>query len=67
MSQRTRTLRLSEEEELLLKQRAHDLGLYEHGFIRAALRFALGLAVKSDVADAIRETDVTHTQVLTRR
>ena len=69
MSDRYKTLRITEEEELLLREQARAIGIYEHGFIRAALRFALGLPIKSEVASAIRERDgdVTHTPTLTRR
>ncbi len=62
MSDRTRTLRLNAQEEERLQTRAREAGLYEHGFIKAVLRIALGLPVSQQV-----RSEVTRTETLTRR
>ncbi len=48
-----RSVKLDEEETLRVARQAHELGLYEHGFIRAAVRLALGLPVEKGFRDHV--------------
>ena len=59
MSQHVRSLKLTDEEETLLTVRAREAGLYEHGFIKAALRIALGLPVSRHAERAFSQVTPT--------
>lgn len=61
-AQRVLSLRLNQEEEALVEQRARELGLYPHGLIKGALRLALGLPVPTRLEQALRDANrVVHT------
>lgn len=52
MAEIIRSLRLGVEETVLVSREAKRLGVYEHGLLRAAVRFALGLPISPQLRES---------------
>lgn len=52
MADMVTSIRLNVEEAVLVAREAKRLGVYQHGLLRAAIRFALGLPINRELRES---------------